>query len=79
MAQFLQQNWIWVLLIGVMVLTHLRGHGHGGHSGHAGCGHAAHRPEDHERRQEHGSSVPESSPEDLSPTSTSPALPRDAS
>ena len=53
MAQFLQQNWIGISLIGVMLAMHLGGHrrsggqgGHGGHGGlmHGGCGsHAGHR------------------------------------
>lgn len=55
MTNFLQQNWIWILFIGAMLVMHLGGHRHGGHGGsdghgqqgpmtHAGCGggHAGH-------------------------------------
>ena len=35
MWEFLSANWIWILLIGAMLLMHL---GHGGHGGHGGCG-----------------------------------------
>ena len=36
MWDFLSANWVWVLLIGGMLMMHLR-HG-GGHGGHGGCG-----------------------------------------
>lgn len=58
MANFLQQNWIWILFIAAMLAMHLGGHRHGGHSGrggrsHGGCGdatrpdraHVPHRPD----------------------------------
>jgi hypothetical protein len=43
MIEFLAANWLWIVLIGAMVLMHRGGgcgsHGsHGGHGGHAGHG-----------------------------------------
>lgn len=35
MLDFIGTNWIWILLIGGMLVMHL-GHGHGGHGGHGG-------------------------------------------
>ena len=60
MLDFLSSNWVWILLIGGMLIMHLGhggGHGeHGGHdghgggaagrSGHAGCG-AGHQHSGH--------------------------------
>lgn len=40
MIRFLESNWIWILLIGGMLLMHV-GHRHGGHAGQGtggGCG-----------------------------------------
>ena len=39
MLTFLSTNWLWILLIGGMLLMHLGHGGHGGHRGHGGgCG-----------------------------------------
>lgn len=35
MLDFIATNWIWILLVGGMLVMHL-GHGHGGHGGHGG-------------------------------------------
>ena len=85
MAQFLQQNWLWVILIGGMLAVHLGGHRHGGHSGHGGAthggcgGHAAHGSAGHEEHQDHEPAEPEQAPVD--PQRTAPRFPsvRDAS
>jgi hypothetical protein len=59
MAQFLQQNWLWVILIGGMLAMHFGGHRHGGQPGHGGgthggCGgHAAHGTPGREEHQDH--------------------------
>ncbi|QUW85554.1 hypothetical protein SMIR_41605 (plasmid) [Streptomyces mirabilis] len=37
MTGFLTSNWIWILLIGAMLVMHL-GHRHGGHGGGGGTG-----------------------------------------
>lgn len=71
MAQFLQQYWLWVILIGVMFATHLRGHRRGGQSGqgatHAGCGgHAAHGTPGREKHRDHRPATPEQSAAEVS-------------
>lgn len=64
MAQFLQQNWLWVILIGGMLAMCFGGHRHGGQSGHGGAthrgcgGHAAHGSPGHEELQDHQSAAP---------------------
>lgn len=60
MAQFLEQNLLWVILIGAMLAMHLGGHRHGAQAGHgathAGCGgHALHGTLG---REEHSGSRP---------------------
>ncbi len=39
---WLSQNWFWVLLVGLFVVAHLFGHGHGG----CGMGHGRRRTPD---------------------------------
>ena len=53
MLEFLNNNWLWILLIGSMVLMHLgHGGGHGGHGGHGGCG-GGHQHSGHQHPAEH--------------------------
>ena len=57
MLEFLSNNWLWILLIGGMLVMHLghaggHGAGHGaGQGGHGGCGgghqHSGHQHSDH--------------------------------
>lgn len=67
MLEFLSSNWLWILLIGGMLLMHLgHGRGHGGHMGggshgHSGSGHepaqepsAGERPADPHKRPNSG-------------------------
>lgn len=84
MAQFLQQNWLWVILIGAMLAMHLGGHRHGGQSGqgatHAGCGgHAAHGTPGREEHRDHGPATPEQTASDPSRAATRPPSARDSS
>lgn len=85
MAQFLQQNWLWVILIGAMLAMHLGGHRHGGKSGHGvathgGCGgHAEHGTSGREEHRDHGSTAPGQGPSDPSRTSAGPPSARDFS
>lgn len=84
MTQFLQQNWVWVILIGAMLAMHLGGHRHGGQPGHgarhAGCGgHAAHRTSGREEQQDHGPATTEQTDPDPSRTATRSHSARDAS
>ena len=49
MFQFLNSNWVWILLIGGMLFMHLGHGGHGGHGGGGGCGghqHGSHQHSD---------------------------------
>ncbi len=53
MLNFLTSNWIWILLIGGMLVMHLR-HGHGGHGGGGGhMGHSASDTVDHQPANQH--------------------------
>lgn len=51
MLEFLNGNWLWILLIGGMLVMHL-GHGRG-HGGHMGCGAHLHSGEGHQPSDEH--------------------------
>ena len=70
MGRFLQQNWLWVILIGSMLAIHFGGHRHGGRSNHGGAthggcgGHAAHGSPGHEEHQDHALAAPEQAPPD---------------
>ncbi len=86
MAQFLQQNLLWIVLIGAILAIRFGGRRDGVQSGHGGAtpggcggGHAAHGNPGHEERQDPESAAPGRAPSD--PSGTEPQLPsvRDAS
>ncbi|HCQ29307.1 MAG: DUF2933 domain-containing protein [Ignavibacteriae bacterium] len=54
--EWLAENWFWVLIGILFVVTHLFGHGsHGGHGGHLESGkHDNHKEENKDRNSGHG-------------------------
>ena len=75
MFEFIQRNWVGIVLVVGMLVMHLGGHGHGGHGGHGGrmggCGgHAGH---------DHGESdAPARHQDPASPRPSNPDPTRDA-